>query len=53
MKKYIRNINTVICKLKLASIKAMNQRLEVAKEKKRKREGIVKKRRAEVIVVKC
>lgn len=52
MKKDIRNTDAVACKLELVLIKATNQKLEVTKEEKRKKEEIMEKRKIEAIVIK-
>ena len=52
MEKSVRNTDKVAHKLKPAQIRATNQRLEVAREKRRKREEIVKRRKTEAMVAK-
>lgn len=52
MKKYIRNINVVTCKLWTALIKVTNHKLEVARKKKQKIEKIVKKQKTKTMVAK-
>lgn len=49
----IRNANVVIYKLELASTRATNQGLKIAKEERRKREEMVKRRKTEIMVTKC
>lgn len=53
IKKDIRNADVVICKLELMLIRAINQRLEVAKKVKRKKEEIIEKLKIEVMTAKC
>ncbi len=53
MEKGIRNADAVIHKLGPALTRAINQRLEVAREKRRKREEIVEKRKTEAMAAKC
>ncbi len=53
MEKCIRNLDTVVRKLGPASTRATNQRLEVAREERRKREEIVEKRKTEAMAAKC
>ena len=50
--KSIRNADAVACKLRPASIKATNLRLEVAKEKVRKKHEVVERRKAEATAAK-
>lgn len=45
-KKYIQNVDLIICKLGLASIKTTNHKLEDASKKKQKREKITKRWKA-------
>ncbi len=52
IEKSIRNIDVVARKLGVASIRATNHRLEVAREEKRKREERVERRKAEAIAAK-
>lgn len=52
IKKGMRNVNVVICKLKLALIGATNFRLEVAKKERQKREKIMKRQKTETMIVK-
>ena len=52
IEKVIKNADAVACKLRLASIKATNNRLEVAKKKGRKREEIMERRKAEAMAAK-
>ena len=49
MEKGIQNENKVACKLRLASIKATNYSLEVAREKLREREEIVERRKTKTM----
>ena len=53
MEKGIRNADAVACKLRPASIQAINDKLEVAREQRQKREDMVKKQKIEAIVTKC
>ena len=53
MEKNIRNANVVICQLGLALIKAINHRLEVAREEAQKKKEIVERQRIKAIIVKC
>ena len=48
----IKNINAIACKLGPALTRAINDRLEVAKEKRRKREEMIKRRKVEAMVAK-
>lgn len=52
LKKGIKNANAVMCKLRPTLIKANHHRLEVAREKRQKREKIVKKRKIEAMAAK-
>lgn len=52
MEKGIRNIYTITYKLGPALKKVTNQKLEIIKEEKQKREKIVKKQKAESIAAK-
>ena len=52
MEKGIKNADAVARKLGPASIRATNNRLEVVREKRRKREEIIERRKAEAIPVK-
>lgn len=52
MKKHISNINAVICKLRLASIRVTNDSLEIAKEKKQKRKEIIERQKAGTMTTK-
>ncbi len=52
MEKDVRNADTVAHKLRLALTKVINQKLEVAKEERRKREKIVERRKIEAMAVK-
>ena len=52
MEKDIRNIDIVTCKLKPTLIRATNQRLEVTRDEKQKREKMVEKRKTKTIVAK-
>ena len=52
MKKGIRNANAIARKLGPASTRATNDRLKVAKEKRRKREVMMERRKAEFIAAK-
>ncbi len=52
MEKSIRNADAVVCKLGQASTRTTNQRLEVVKEERQKREEIVEKQKTEAMVAK-
>ncbi len=52
MKKGIRNIDAVACKLGLALIRVTNQKLEVVREERWKRGKIVEKRTIKAIAAK-
>ncbi len=52
MKKGIRNIDAVIRKLRLISTRATNQRLEITRQERRKREEIVERRKTEAMSAK-
>ena len=52
MKKGIRNIDAVVCKLGLALTRTTNKKLEIAKEKGRKREEIMERRKTKAMAVK-
>ena len=52
MEKVIRNADTFACKLDLASTWATNQRLEVAREERQKREEMMKNRKTEAMATK-
>ena len=51
-KKCIRNADAISCKLKSALTRATNNRLEVAREERQKKQEIKEKRKVEVIVAK-
>ena len=53
MEKDIQNVNVVARKLEPALIKVTNYRLEVVREKQRKREGIVERRKTETMAARC
>ena len=53
MEKCIKNANAVTCKFCPILIRAINHRLEVAREKKQKRQKIIKRQKTEAIVAKC
>lgn len=53
MEKDIRNVDAVGCKLGPALTRPTNQRLEVAKEEKRKKEKMVEKRKIKAMTAKC
>ena len=52
MAKGITNANSVACKFGSASTRATNDRLEVIKEERRKREELMKRQKAEAMVAK-
>ncbi len=52
MEKGIRNADAVTRKLGSVSIRATNQRLEVAREERRKREEIIERRKTKAMVTK-
>lgn len=52
MEKSIKNANEVIYKLGLASTKVTNNRLEIARKERQKREKMIKRRKTEAMVVK-
>ncbi len=52
MEKGIRNVDVVTCKLGSASIRVTNQRLEVARKERCKREKIVERRKIKAMAVK-
>ena len=51
-KKGIKNADTVACKLGPASTRATDDKLDAAKEKKRKKEEMIERWKAEAIAVK-
>lgn len=53
MEKDIQNADATAYKLRLASIRAGNHRLEIAKEKRQKKKEIMKKRRIKAMATKC
>lgn len=52
MKKGIKNIYAIAYKLKLASIKATNHKLEVAKKESQKREEMIKREKTKAMATK-
>lgn len=50
IEKDIRNINIVVCKLKLVSIKATNQRSKFANKKRRKRREIIERWKTKLLL---
>ena len=52
MKKGIKNVDAVVRKLELASTRASNQRLEVIREERQKREEMLERRKTEVMATK-
>ncbi len=52
MEKSIRNASIVVCKLGLVSIRATNQRLEVAREERRKKEKMIERRKTKAMAAK-
>ena len=52
MKKYIRNINTIACKVRLVLIKSINKRLEVAKEEGQKIKKMVERQKTKAMTAK-
>ena len=52
MKKYIRNANIVAHKFGSTSIRVTNDKLEVAREERRKREEMMEKRKVEAMAAK-
>ena len=52
MKKGIKNADAIACKLGPVLIKVTNDRLEVAREEKRKREEMMEKRKVEAMATK-
>lgn len=52
MKKDIRNADAVVYKFKPALIKAINDKLEVVKKKKQKKEKMIEKRKAKAMAAK-
>ena len=52
MKKGVRNADTVACKLRPASTRATNDKLEAAREEKQKKEEIMERRKAEAMAAK-
>ena len=53
MKKNIKNINIIARKLGLALTKATNQKLEVVRKERKKREKMIEKRKIEAMATKC
>ncbi len=53
IEKNIRNVDAVACKLGLASTKATNQRLEVAREERQTKEEIVERQKTKTMAIKC
>ena len=52
MEKSVRNVDAIARKLRPASTRASNYRLEVAREKRQKKEEIVEKRKIKAMVAK-
>ena len=52
MEKDIKNVNAVACKLGLASPKVTNDRLEVFREKRQKKEEMMERQKAEAMAAK-
>lgn len=52
MKKYIKNADAVIHKLRAALLRAINHKLEVLRKKRWKKEKIVERRKAQAILTK-
>lgn len=53
MKKSIKNINTIVCKLKPALIKVTNNRLEVAKKERQKKRDKKRRKRKAMTAKQC
>ena len=52
MEKGIKNIDIIVCKLRLASTRATNHRLEITREEQSKKEERVKRQRTETMAAK-